>query len=132
MKRDRRQNQSSNPTKPAEKESCQICMDDNSSLINISKKCTHKPGYCLTCITNHLNNEVNTKGSYRFSCPKTGCNVEFETEEYYPLLNKKMSEIVDKILLHRVLEKDEEFRWCKSSKGCGAGQLVSNYKDLLG
>jgi hypothetical protein len=26
----------------------------------------------------------------------------------------------------------DEFRWCKSDQGCGAGQLVSNYADLLG
>ena len=26
----------------------------------------------------------------------------------------------------------DEFRWCKSDQGCGAGQLVSNHADLLG
>jgi hypothetical protein len=25
-----------------------------------------------------------------------------------------------------------EFRWCKSDQGCGAGQLVANHADLLG
>ncbi len=60
------------------------------------------------------------------------CNVKFEPEEYYHLLDKRLIDIVDNLLLHRVLEANEEFKWCKSSKGCGAGQLVSNHKDLLG
>ncbi|CAF0991740.1 unnamed protein product [Adineta steineri] len=45
-------------------------------------------------------------------------NIKFEPEEYYHYI--------------RVLEADEEFRWCKSIKGCGAGQLVSNHKKLHG
>ncbi|CAF2084550.1 unnamed protein product [Rotaria magnacalcarata] len=60
------------------------------------------------------------------------CTVKFEPEEYYCLLDTRLMGIVDNLLLHRLLETNEEFRWCKSTKGCGAGQLVCNYKDLLG
>jgi len=60
------------------------------------------------------------------------CRVEFEPEEYYRLLDARLTGLVDTLLLNRYLESNEEFRWCKSSKGCGAGQLVSNYRDLLG
>jgi hypothetical protein len=60
------------------------------------------------------------------------CRVEFEPAEYYRLLDARLMGLVDKLLLNRCLESQDEFRWCKSSKGCGAGQLVSNYRDLLG
>ena len=60
------------------------------------------------------------------------CTVQFEPEEYYHLLDKRLTDLVDTLLLNRFLETHDEFRWCKSSKGCGAGQLVSNYRDLLG
>jgi hypothetical protein len=60
------------------------------------------------------------------------CRVEFEPSEYYHLLDARLNELVDKLLLNRFLESNDEFRWCKSTKGCGAGQLVSNYRDLLG
>ncbi len=60
------------------------------------------------------------------------CSVEFEPSEYYHLLDPRLNGLVDTLLLNRFLESNEEFRWCKSSKGCGAGQLVSNHKDLLG
>jgi len=60
------------------------------------------------------------------------CNVEFEPAEYYHLLDARLNGIVDKLLLDRFLESQDEFRWCKAKKGCGAGQMVSNYRDLLG
>jgi hypothetical protein len=48
------------------------------------------------------------------------------------LLDARLNGLVDQLLLNRYLEAQEEFRWCKSSKGCGAGQLVENHRDLLG
>jgi hypothetical protein len=60
------------------------------------------------------------------------CHVEFTPDEYYHLLDARLTGLVDTLLLNRYLESQDEFRWCKASKGCGAGQLVSNYRDLLG
>ncbi|CAF0806332.1 unnamed protein product [Adineta ricciae] len=110
---------------------CSIC-SDNETLVNISKKCTHLAGCCAPCITQSITTDINSKGLYVFRCPLPACNVKFEPEEYYHLLDQRLISIIDNLLLHRVLEADEEFRWCKSSKGCGAGQLVSNHKHLLG
>ena len=59
------------------------------------------------------------------------CEVVFEPHEYYHLLNNKQTGLIDTLLLNRFLETQDEFRWCKSSKGCGAGQLVSNHGDLM-
>ncbi|CAF1418781.1 unnamed protein product [Adineta ricciae] len=110
---------------------CSIC-SDNETLVNISKQCTHLAGCCAPCITQSITTDINSKGLYVFRCPLPACNVKFEPEEYYHLLDQRLISIIDNLLLHRVLETDEEFRWCKSSKGCGAGQLVSNHKHLLG
>lgn len=68
----------------------------------------------------------------RFVCPMPTCEVEFEPEEYYHLLDGRLTGLVDTLLLNQFLETQEEFRWCKSIKGCGGGQLVSNHRDLLG
>lgn len=111
---------------------CAICSDPNLTLANLSKKCAHQPGCCIPCLTQNISNGISSKGINRFECPMPTCKVEFEPSEYYPLLDTKLTSLVDKLLLNQCLESDEEFRWCKSSKGCGAGQLVSNFRDLLG
>ncbi|CAF0855089.1 unnamed protein product [Adineta steineri] len=111
---------------------CSICSEPNSNLVNISKNCTHLANSCIPCLTQSITTDIESKGSYTFRCAMPACNVKFEPEEYYHLLDKRLTDITDNLLLHRTLEADEEFRWCKSSKGCGAGQLVSNHKDLLG
>lgn len=69
---------------------------------------------------------------HHFECPMPTCRVTFEPTEYSQLLDVRLNGLLDTILLNRFLESQEEFRWCKSSKGCGAGQLVSNYQNLLG
>ena len=111
---------------------CSICVEENCLLVNLSKNCKHLADICIQCRTAAIANDVKAMGKSEFQCPSPKCHVHFDYAEYSPLLSKRMADLVDKLLLHRMLEKDEEFRWCKSSKGCGAGQLVSNNKDLLG
>ncbi|UJR32975.1 hypothetical protein I4U23_020438 [Adineta vaga] len=60
------------------------------------------------------------------------CHVELEHSDYSHLLDTRLNDIVGTFQLNRYLESNEEFRWCKSSKGCVAGQLVSNHKELFG
>ncbi|CAM2727478.1 unnamed protein product [Rotaria socialis] len=111
---------------------CSICSEVNIRLVNLSKKCAHLSNCCVACLTQSFATDIESKGSYTFRCPMPTCTVKFEPEEYYCLLDARLMGIVDNLLLHRLLETNEEFRWCKSTKGCGAGQLVCNYKDLLG
>ncbi|CAF1591277.1 unnamed protein product [Rotaria sp. Silwood1] len=111
---------------------CSICSENDVKLVNLSKNCKHLSNCCVPCLTQSISTDIESKGAYSFQCPMPACNIKFEPEEYYQLLDKRLVGIVDKLLLHRILEINEEFRWCKSSKGCGAGQLVSNHKDLLG
>ncbi|CAF1681937.1 unnamed protein product [Rotaria magnacalcarata] len=111
---------------------CSICSEANIRLVNLSKKCVHLSNCCVACLTQSFATDIESKGSYTFRCPMPTCTVKFEPEEYYCLLDTRLMGIVDNLLLHRLLETNEEFRWCKSTKGCGAGQLVCNYKDLLG
>jgi len=125
-------NATSSPFYKERQGTCSICSGTNSKLVNLSKKCTHLANCCAACLTQTITTDIETKGSYTFRCPLPACQVKFEPEEYYHLLDKRLIDIVDNLLLHRMLEANEEFRWCKSSKGCGAGQLVSNHKDLLG
>jgi hypothetical protein len=125
-------NTSSSPFYKERQGVCTICSETDSNLVNISKKCVHLANCCVGCLTQSITTDIESKGSYTFRCPMPTCNVKFEPEEYYHLLDKRLIDIVDNLLLHRVLEANEEFKWCKSSKGCGAGQLVSNHKDLLG
>jgi hypothetical protein len=101
-------------------------------LVTLSKKCTHEAACCVPCHTQDISSTINGKGLLRFECPMPTCKVEFEPSEYHHLLDARLSGLVDTLLLNRFLESDEEFRWCKSSQGCGAGQLVSNHRDLLG
>lgn len=110
---------------------CSICYEQI-ELVNISKKCKHEPNACLNCVTNSVRTEIQGKGQSRIECSAGGCNVAYEPEEFYPLLDQRLKDIVDKLLLNKLLETEEEFRWCKSKKGCGAGQLVSNYRELRG
>lgn len=63
--------------------------------------------------------------------PFRGCEGEGEGEEYYHLITEWQRGIIDAILKNRALEKMEEFRRCKSDRGCGAGQLVSHHTQLL-
>jgi len=111
---------------------CTICSNGPVTLVTLSSRCTHQPAACVECYTRNISQDITSKGAHRFTCPMATCRVEFEPEEYYHLLDKRLIDIVDKLLLHRTLETMEEFRWCKSDKGCGAGQLVSNHADLLG
>ncbi|CAF3416249.1 unnamed protein product [Rotaria sp. Silwood1] len=111
---------------------CSICSDNDLTLVNLSKRCQHQAACCIPCLTQNISNGITVKGIHRFECPMPTCKVEFEPSEYYRLLDTRLTTLVDKLLLNRFLESNEEFRWCKSRKGCGAGQLVSNYKDLLG
>ena len=111
---------------------CSICAEDNRTLVNLSKNCTHLASSCASCLKASIVSEIKSKGNYKFQCSSSKCELWFEPSEYYHLLDQPLIDLVDKLLLHRMLEKSEEFRWCKSSKGCGAGQLVSNHKDLLG
>ncbi|CAF3774484.1 unnamed protein product [Rotaria sordida] len=111
---------------------CSICNDDNLTLVTLSKQCQHEAACCIPCLTQNISNGITAKGIHRFECPMPTCKVLFESSEYYCLLDARLIAVVDKLLLNRFLESNEEFRWCKSRKGCGAGQLVSNYKDLLG
>jgi len=98
----------------------------------LSKRCTHPPSVCKDCHKNFISQEVQSKGTHRFQCAVPNCSLVYESDEYYHLLTGRDRELVDKILLHRALETIEEFRWCKSEKGCGAGQLVANHANLLG
>ncbi|CAF1987425.1 unnamed protein product [Rotaria magnacalcarata] len=111
---------------------CSICNDINLTLVNLSKKCTHEAACCIPCHSQTISNGITGKGIHRFECPMPTCKVEFEPSEYYHLLDTRLTDLVDKLLLNKYLESNEEFRWCKSTKGCGAGQLVENYRDLLG
>lgn len=108
-----------------------MCTEEK-QLVNISKRCTHSPDTCLECTTKSVRTEVQGKASTRIACSSRNCDVKYQAEEYYPLLDKKLQGITDKLLLNILLEQDDEFRWCKSSKGCGSGQLISNHKDLTG
>lgn len=111
---------------------CSICSENNQNLVTLSKNCKHEAACCVPCLTQNISSTITSKGIYRFECPSPTCNVEFEPSEYFHLLDARLTTLVDKLLLNRFLESNEEFRWCKSKKGCGAGQLVSNYQDLLG
>lgn len=102
------------------------------TLVNLSSKCKHEAACCIPCLTQTVSNNISGKGSTNFQCPMPACSVEFEMTEYQHLLDARTKDLNETLLLNRYLESQEEFRWCKSTKGCGAGQLVSNYQDLLG
>lgn len=101
-------------------------------LVNLSRKCKHEAACCVPCLTQAISNNINGKGLHTFQCPMPTCSVEFDPTEYQHLLDVRSKNLVETLLLNRYLESQEEFRWCKSKTGCGAGQMVSNYKDLLG
>ncbi|CAF0758655.1 unnamed protein product [Didymodactylos carnosus] len=110
---------------------CLVCAS-TTQLCNISKNCTHPSQCCLPCIKRTIIGEITSKGRHRFVCCARSCKIEYDPNEYFHLLERKETELVDNLLLNSLLEQNDEFRWCKNPKGCGAGQLVSNYQDLLG
>eukprot|EP01084_Bolivina_argentea_P187849 323496_1 len=110
---------------------CKICREDT-ELINISPGCKHNPDYCRECIKRTIETKISSKGNRQFQCMYPRCDTEFDSSQYYALLDKKHLCIVDKLNLNAILEIMPEFRWCKNPKGCGSGQLVSNWKGLQG
>ena len=111
---------------------CSICCTGNIKLVNLSKRCVHPASCCTPCALQSISTAIQSKGTSIFECPAPTCKVLFDPSEYYHLLGKQQIDLVDSLLLNKMLEKDEEFRWCKSSKGCGAGQLVTNHAELRG
>lgn len=111
---------------------CTICAENPVKLVLLSSRCNHSPSVCEGCHKNSISNDIQTKGTHHFHCPVSNCSIQYEPDEYYHLLSGRDRDLVDKLLLNRTLEQMEEFRWCKSEKGCGAGQLVSNHAELLG
>lgn len=111
---------------------CTICENIPVNLVLLSSRCLHQPSVCAQCHANFISQEIESKGSHRLVCPVPRCSIEYEFHDYNHLLNTRQREIVDKILLLRTLETMDEFRWCKSDQGCGAGQLVSNHAQLSG
>ena len=111
---------------------CPVCAESNVLLVNLSKHCTHPPVSCVECHRNSIRTDIKSKGISSFECPVPTCKRKYEVHEYQHLIDQRLATIVDRLLLNKFLESDPEFRWCKSPKGCGAGQLVANHQDLLG
>ena len=110
---------------------CFSCVTET-TLVNISQKCKHKPEYCAECITKYLHFKIDSKGSRRFQCLQPKCHNVWDTSDYYQMLDEKHLGIVDKLNLNATLQQMPDFRWCKNEKGCGSGQLVANWKELQG
>jgi len=109
-----------------------ICCYNETKLRNLSKKCVHQADYCIECIQKLIQTKIEDKGQTRFVCPSPLCNVEYEPNEYFPIINKKCHDIIDKLLLNKALENIDGFRWCYNPNGCGTGQIIDNYKQLKG
>ncbi|CAF4123010.1 unnamed protein product, partial [Adineta steineri] len=87
---------------------CSICSDNNLTLVTLSKTCRHEAACCIPCFTQNISSNINSKGTHRFECPMPTCNVVFDPTEYYHLLDARLKDLVDKLLLNRLLETDEE------------------------
>ena len=111
---------------------CKICYAPKSKLVTFASKCQHAAMYCLQCISKSIAANVCQKGMPRFKCVAANCSVVYEPQSVFAVLDKKTLGILDKLLLHKALESNHEFRWCKSKKGCGYGQLIGNWTDLRG
>jgi len=109
-----------------------VCAESDVLLVNLSKHCTHPATSCIDCHRQSITTDIKSKGMSSFTCAAPNCNRKYEPDEYYPLIDAQLIKIVDKLLLSKFLESNAEFRWCKSVKGCGAGQLVANHRELLG
>lgn len=90
----------------------------------ISAKCAHKnqveKGYCQSCLTSHVEAEVNAKGDMLVKCPKPGCRKELEHGEIQALADDKTFAHYDKLLVRRAVASLPDFRWCSNAR-CGSG-----------
>eukprot|EP00483_Globobulimina_turgida_P012429 UN12452 len=110
---------------------CTSCFEDN-QLRTISPDCMPNPDYCMQCIKRTIETKISSKGHRQFQCMHPRCATIYDSSQYYVLLNKKHLSIVDKLNLNATLELMPEFIWCKNPKGCGSGQLLSDWKALRG
>jgi hypothetical protein len=97
---------------------CGICRC-NAVLITASFTCTHGDLFCARCLQQHIEAEVNSKGTLEVSCPDCRCLLEYN--DVQRLASRDTFATYDRLLLRRKLQSLPDFRFCKAAD-CGAGQ----------
>lgn len=105
---------------------CSICLDipEQFPQHRPTSHCTHASTTCAPCLEQHISHAVQSQGSTMLTCPDSECR---QMMEYADVVrgarnNRACLDRYEALLLRRTLEKEPNFRWCKSST-CNWGQV---------
>jgi hypothetical protein len=96
---------------------CRMCCGNSHPLAAVAK-CGCQ--ICTQCIKRHIEAEINDKGKVtKVQCPY--CKTALEQADIFRGAAPAVAERWDRLVLHRFLQSQPNFVYCKSS--CGSGQL---------
>ncbi|CAF1138616.1 unnamed protein product [Rotaria sp. Silwood1] len=108
---------------------CQVCFDNKPEQdfnIKYSSRCHHtERTICDDCLYQHVKQAFNKMCTDNVHCPELCCGIFFKYQAVQKILSnhkdRRLLEKYERFILHRQLEKMQEFIWC--AHGCGMGQL---------
>ena len=75
---------------------------------------------CAACMAKHVEAELNRKGTVQPLCPIPECRRPLEYTDVQRLVTPAVFQRYDRLLTHRFLQQQPNFRWCKNAT-CGSG-----------
>ncbi|GAB7360966.1 hypothetical protein MBLNU230_g0949t1 [Neophaeotheca triangularis] len=108
---------------------CDICCDDDPTLLSFAMKCGHR--FCVDCYRRYLSQKIKDEGeAARIKCPGDGCGRIVDSKSLDLLVTEDLKDRYQELLMRTYVDDKDNLKWCPAPNCIYAIECGVKNKDL--